>query len=108
LIHGGAGGVGSFAVQLAKSRRRARNPMASTANQRTLRDLASTNPINYETQDPIETAFQLTDAKGVDAVFDTVGKNLIARSLRATDLLAESLHSAAWRRFIFTVRSVGT
>jgi NADPH2:quinone reductase len=84
LIHGGAGGVGSFAVQLAKSAGARVFASASSANQQTLRDLGVDNPIDYQKEDPIETALQLTDARGVDAVFDTVGKDLVGKSLRAT------------------------
>lgn len=84
LIHGGAGGVGSFAVQLARTAGARVIASASTANQQTLKDLGVDNPIDYQKEDPMEIALQLTDARGVDAVFDTVGKDLVGRSLRAT------------------------
>jgi NADPH2:quinone reductase len=83
LIHGGAGGVGSFAVQLAKAAGALVLASASTANLQTLRNLGVDNPVDYQKEDPIETALQLTDGRGVDAVFDTVGKDLVSRSLRA-------------------------
>jgi NADPH2:quinone reductase len=84
LIHGGAGGVGSFAVQLAKSAGARVFASASSANQQTLRDLGVDNPIDYQKEDPIETALQLIDARGVDTVFDTVGKDFVGKSLRTT------------------------
>jgi NADPH2:quinone reductase len=83
LIYGGAGGIGSFAVQLAKAAGARVLASASTANQPTLRDLGVDNPVDYQKEDPIETALQLTNERGVDAVFDTVGKDLVSRSLRA-------------------------
>jgi NADPH2:quinone reductase len=84
LIHGGAGGVGSFAVQLAKAAGARVLASASTANQQTLKDLGVDNPVDYQKEDPIEASLQLTGSSGVDAVFDTVGKDLVGRSLRAT------------------------
>ena len=45
---------------------------------------ASTCRSTIKNEDPIEAALRLTDSKGVDAVFDTVGKDLVARSLPAT------------------------
>jgi NADPH2:quinone reductase len=84
LIHGGAGGVGSFAVQLAKAVGARVIATASTANQQTLQDLGVDHPVDYQKEDPAETALQLTGKNGVDAVFDTVGRDLVSRSLRAT------------------------
>jgi NADPH2:quinone reductase len=40
--------------------------------------------IDYRRDDPAEVALRDTGGKGVDAVFDTVGGDLVARSLRAT------------------------
>lgn len=83
LIHGGAGGVGSFAVQLAKASGARVIATAGTANQKTLQDLGVDQAVDYQKQDPAETALQCTDGKGVDAVFDTVGSDLVGKSLRA-------------------------
>jgi NADPH:quinone reductase len=84
LIHGGAGGVGSFAVQIAKASGARVLASAGTHNQNTLRELGVDVPIDYTSEDVFEVALEDTAGAGVDAVFDTVGGDLIARSIQAT------------------------
>ena len=84
LIHGGAGGVGSFAVQLAKSCGARVIASAGSQNQETLKNLRVDVAIDYTQADPIQVALEETGGEGVDAVFDTVGGELIARSIRGT------------------------
>src|SRR5213595_4347463 len=74
LIHGGSGGVGSFAVQIAKARGAKVIATASTANQDLLKQLGADVPIDYT-----KTRFE-NIAKDVDAVLDPVGKDTLARS----------------------------
>jgi NADPH:quinone reductase len=84
LIHGGAGGVGSFAVQIAKAAGARVLATAGPDNQQTLRDLGADVAINYRNRDVAEITLHETGGRGVDAVFDAVGGDLIAKSLRAT------------------------
>jgi len=74
LIHGGSGGVGSFAVQIAKARGVRVIATASTANQDLLKQLGADVAIDYT-----KTSFEEI-AKDVDAVLDPVGKETLARS----------------------------
>jgi NADPH:quinone reductase-like Zn-dependent oxidoreductase len=74
LIHGAAGGVGSFAVQLAKWKGAHVIGTASTRNQAFLRELGVDEPIDYE-----KTRFDDV-VKDVDVVFDTIGGDTRARS----------------------------
>ena len=74
LIHGGSGGVGSFAVQIAKARGARVIATASTANQDLLKKLGADVAIDYA-----KTKFEDV-AKDVDAVLDPVGKETLARS----------------------------
>ena len=74
LIHGGSGGVGSFAVQIAKARGACVIATASTENQDLLKQLGTDVPIDY-TKNKFEEI-----AKDVDAVLDPVGKDTLARS----------------------------
>jgi NADPH:quinone reductase-like Zn-dependent oxidoreductase len=74
LIHGAAGGVGSFAVQLAKWKGAHVIGTASTRNQAFLRELGVDEPIDYE-----KTRFEDV-VKDVDVVLDTVGGDTRARS----------------------------
>jgi len=74
LIHGGSGGVGSFAVQIAKARGARVIATASTANQDLLKKLGADVAVDY-------TKAKFEDvAKDVDAVLDPVGKETLARS----------------------------
>jgi NADPH2:quinone reductase len=83
LIHGGAGGVGSFAVQIAKAAGAYVLASAGPANQTALRTLGADVAIDYEHEDVAGAALRETHGRGVDAVFDTAGGNII-RSLPAT------------------------
>ena len=83
LIHGGAGGVGHFAVQIAKAAGARVLATASTRNQDVLRRLGADVAIDYTREDFVEVALAET-IEGVDAVLDTVGGDLIARSIPAT------------------------
>lgn len=74
LIHGGSGGVGSFAIQIAKARGARVIATASTANQDLLKQLGADVAIDYT-----KTKFEDV-AKDVDAVLDPVGKETLARS----------------------------
>lgn len=84
LIHGGAGGVGSFAVQFAKAAGAQVLASASTENQEVMRELGADVTIDYTREDPAEVALRETGGAGVDAVFDTVGGDTIGRSAPAT------------------------
>ncbi len=74
LIHGGSGGVGSFAIQIAKARGAKVIATASTSNQDLLKQLGADVAIDY-TKQKFEDA-----AKDVDVVLDSVGKDTLARS----------------------------
>ncbi len=67
LIHGGSGGVGSMAIQIAKSRGCKVFATASGKNQDLLRDLGADTAIDYETQKFEEIA------RDCDVVLDAVG-----------------------------------
>ena len=74
LIHGGSGGVGSFAIQIAKSRGARVIATASTPNQDLLKRLGADVAIDYT-----KTKFENV-AKDTDLVLDTVGHDTLARS----------------------------
>ncbi len=74
LIHGGSGGVGSFAIQIAKARGAKVIATASTANQDLLKQLGADVAIDY-TKQKFEDV-----AKDVDVVLDPVGGDTLARS----------------------------
>ena len=74
LIHGGSGGVGSFAIQIAKARGAKVIATASSANQDLLKELGADVAIDYT-----KTKFE-DIAKDVDVVLDPVGRDTLARS----------------------------
>ena len=74
LIHGGSGGVGSFAIQIAKARGAKVIATASTANQDLLKQLGTDVAVDY-TKQKFEDV-----AKDVDVVLDSVGKDTLTRS----------------------------
>lgn len=84
LIHGGAGGVGSFAVQIAKASGARVLASAGPDNQQTLKDLGVDVAIDYTKDDVAELALEDTAGAGVDAVFDTVGGETVMNSIPAT------------------------
>ena len=84
LIHGGAGGVGSFAVQIAHASGARVIASAGTDNQQTLKDLGADLALDYTQQDVSEAVMEDTGGVGVDAVFDTVGGDTIVNSLACT------------------------
>ena len=74
LIHGGSGGVGTFAIQIAKARGAKVIATASTRNQDLLKQLGADVAIDYTKQ-------RFEDvAKDVDVLLDSVGKDTLARS----------------------------
>jgi NADPH:quinone reductase-like Zn-dependent oxidoreductase len=74
LIHGGAGGVGGFAVGLAKHLGARVIATASAANHDYVRSLGANEVIDYRAQDFTR---RVAD---VDAVFDTAGGDVTTRS----------------------------
>ncbi|WP_435971865.1 NADP-dependent oxidoreductase [Streptomyces sp. Qhu_M48] len=76
LIHAGAGGLGSIAVQLAKSLGAYVATTASAATADLVKELGADEVIDYRTQD-FETLLD-----GYDLVLDSLGGENLARSLR--------------------------
>jgi NADPH:quinone reductase-like Zn-dependent oxidoreductase len=74
LIHGGSGGVGHFAIQIAKARGAKVIATASTANQDFLKQMGADQAVDYT-----KTKFEDV-AKDVDVVLDAVGRDTLKRS----------------------------
>jgi NADPH:quinone reductase-like Zn-dependent oxidoreductase len=74
LIHGGAGGVAGFAIQVAKHIGARVITTASKANHDYVRTLGADQAIDYNTEDFTKVV------SGCDAVFDTVGGDVTQRS----------------------------
>lgn len=76
LIHGGAGGVGSFAIQFAKAAGARVLATASKANHEAMRDLGADVTLDYRDTDVVDQILREAGGAGVDASFDTAGGNV--------------------------------
>ncbi len=70
LVHGGAGGIGTMAIQLAKSRGAYVASTATRSDSDLLTGLGADMVIDYKSED------FTTKISDYDAVFDTVGKDI--------------------------------
>ncbi len=84
LVHGGAGGVGHLAIQLAKARgARVATTISSPEKAEIVRGFGADDIINYR-EELVETYVErLTGGSGFDAVFDSTGGSDLATSFAA-------------------------
>lgn len=87
LIHGGAGGVGYIAIQIAKQAgATVITTISSPEKAEFARSIGADQCINYKEEDFVTTALNLTDGKGVDVVFDVIGGQVFTDSFPATKI----------------------
>lgn len=90
LIHGGAGGTGHIAVQLAQARGlRVAATVRGEERAAWVRSLGAEKTIDYSQEDFVQAALEWTGGRGVDAVYDTVGGETFARSLGAARIYGQ-------------------
>lgn len=80
LVHGGAGGVGHVAIQLAKAIGARVFTTVRGANFEFARGLGADVVIDYANEDYVDAIMRETGGRGVDVVFDTIGGNTLSRS----------------------------
>jgi len=80
LIHGGAGGVGTIAIQIAKAIGARVITTAQARDHAFVRSLGADETIDFTTEDYVEAASRLTGGEGVNVVFDTIGGDTLTRS----------------------------
>jgi NADPH:quinone reductase-like Zn-dependent oxidoreductase len=84
LVHGGAGGIGSFAIQLAAQVGARVFTTAGTAGKRAFcRDLGAEVAIDYHDEDFVEVVKQHTDGAGADVILDNMGASYLGRNVAA-------------------------
>lgn len=84
LVHAAAGGVGQLLVQLAKLAGARVIATTGTAEKAAIaRERGADEVILYRDTDFREEVRRLTDGRGVDVVYDAVGKETISRSIRS-------------------------
>ncbi|REJ10101.1 zinc-binding dehydrogenase [Halobacillus trueperi] len=81
LIHAGAGGVGGFAIQLAKAAGKTVITTASAHNHDHVRKLGADFVIDYRNEEVHQRVKEITEGKGVDAVVDAVSRDNATASL---------------------------
>ncbi|MGH9252833.1 MAG: NAD(P)H-quinone oxidoreductase [Acidimicrobiales bacterium] len=82
LVHGGAGGVGTAAIQLGRVVGATVAATAGTAAKLELcRSLGASVLVNYRDQDFVAAVQQATDGHGADVVLDNMGAKYLARNL---------------------------
>ncbi|WP_079478286.1 zinc-binding dehydrogenase [Halobacillus salinus] len=89
LIHAGAGGVGGFAIQLAKAAGKTVLTTASSKKHDHVRSLGADYAIDYRNEDVGQKVDEITNGRGVDAVIDAVSRENATASL---DYLAHLGH----------------
>jgi len=82
LIVGGAGGVGGFAVQLAKLAGLNTIATCSRHNSKFVHDLGADHVIDYQVEDVAKRVNDITKGRGVDYILDTVGPDSATASLK--------------------------
>lgn len=84
LVHGGAGGIGTMAIQLAK---RAGATVLCTAGSTSkldfCRELGADVAIDYNTEDFVERAREATGGRGVDVILDNMAAKYLRRNIDA-------------------------
>lgn len=85
LVHGAAGGVGSLAVQMAKSL--GASPVIGTASTEQRRDfvlkLGADAAISYDEPDWTTTVLELTGGRGVDVLIESIGGDVFEQNFAA-------------------------
>ncbi len=81
LIHGGAGGVGGFAIQLAKLKGLTVITTASKSNHDYVKQLGANYTIDYNHESVKDEISNITNGNGVDYVLDTVNGSNATNSL---------------------------
>ena len=81
LVHGGAGGIGNFAIQLAVARGARVLTTAGTAEKRELCEkLGAERAIDYHDEDFVEV---VSDLGGADVILDNMGAKYLSRNVSA-------------------------
>lgn len=117
LIHGGAGGVGSIAIQLAKAIGATVFTTAKSIHSQKLKDLGADYIIDYQKESYVTSINEFTRGEGVDVIVDSTGgltlsesPNVLAQLGRVVTLVDTSVPQnliQAWGKnatyhFVFT------
>ncbi len=84
LVHGGSGGIGAAAIQLAKAQG---SRVIATAGSKEKCDyclqLGASAAINYREQDFVDEVKAITEGRGANVILDMVGGEYVAKNIKA-------------------------
>ena len=84
LVHGGAGGIGTFAIQLAHALgARVITTAGSQEKLDVCRSLGADVTVNYKELDFVEEVAKATDGHGADVILDNMGAKYLSRNVDA-------------------------
>ena len=84
LVHGGAGGIGTFAIQLAHALGATVVTTAGSEEKlEVCRSLGADLAVNYREQDFVEEVKAFTDGHGADVILDNMGAKYLGRNVSA-------------------------
>ncbi|MGL5811638.1 MAG: NAD(P)H-quinone oxidoreductase [Nocardioides sp.] len=84
LVHGGAGGIGTFAIQLASALGVRVITTAGTPEKLALcRELGADRAIDYRNEDFVDAVADATGGGGADVILDNMGASYLDRNVRA-------------------------
>jgi putative PIG3 family NAD(P)H quinone oxidoreductase len=83
LVHGGGGGIGTFAIQLGKALGATVLVTAREAKHAQLRALGADLAIDYTSADFVTETQKFTDGKGVNVILDIIGAKYLDRNVQA-------------------------
>lgn len=83
LVHAGASGVGTAAIQIARAIGASVLVTSSTGKVARCSELGADRSIDYTNDDFVAAAKDFTDGRGVDVVLDVVGGDYLSRNLSA-------------------------
>ncbi|MGB2738441.1 MAG: NAD(P)H-quinone oxidoreductase [Candidatus Nanopelagicales bacterium] len=84
LLHGGAGGIGTFSIQLARAFGATVGVTAGSAEKLAIcRDLGAEVLINYNEGDFVEDVKYVTSGRGADIILDNMGAKYLQRNVDA-------------------------
>ena len=87
LVHGGASGIGTTAIQLASALgARVLATVGSEAKVKDCEALGAIRAIDYKNEDFVEVVREVTEGHGADVILDMVGGDYIERNLKAAAL----------------------
>jgi putative PIG3 family NAD(P)H quinone oxidoreductase len=84
LVHGGAGGIGTFAIQLGRTLGARVFATAGSPEKLALcTELGADAAIDYREQDFVEVVREATEGAGVDVILDNMGASYLSRNVAA-------------------------